>query len=209
MAMPQFYRSYSVYLIGNAIPDTNVLATVAQWQFMELLLEVVQETFVLAIFFFVGRSLASGEGPGYLIRTAYTIILIFSTMLAVALFAFSDSFVEIIGTPPAIQEATSSFLRIKSASIPIVLLGAASVIMVETINRKKLILATAFLNVGYRFVLDSLFYGGYSFSLEFGILGVAWSDTLAALAVLVTIFLMIRPMIRETVPSWATFFSFV
>ena len=73
--------------------------------------------------------------------------------------------------------------------------------MVETINRKKLILATAFLNLGYRFVLDSLFYGGYSFSLEFGILGVAWSDTLAALAVLVTIFLMIRPMIRETVPS--------
>jgi hypothetical protein len=70
MALPQLYRSYSVYLIGNAIPDTNTLAAVAQWQFMELLLEVVQEIFVLAIFFFVGRSLASGEGPGYPIRTA-------------------------------------------------------------------------------------------------------------------------------------------
>ena len=208
MALPQFYRSYSIYLIGNAIPDTNALATVAQWQFIELLLEVVQETFVLAIFFFVGRSLASGEGPGYPIRTAYTIILIFSTMLAVVLFAFSDSFVEIIGTPPAIQETTSSFLRIKSASIPIVLLSAASVVMVETINRKRLILATAVLSVAYRFVLDSLFYGGYAFSLELGILGVAWSDTLAALAVLVTIFLMIRPMIRDTVPGWTALFSF-
>ena len=208
MALPQFYRSYSIYLIGNAIPDTNALATVAQWQFIELLLEVVQETFVLAIFFFVGRSLANGEGPGYPIRTAYTIILIFSTMLAVVLFVFSGSFVEIIGTPPAIQEVTSSFLRIKSASIPIVLLSAASVIMVETINRKRLILATAILSVAYRFVLDSLFYGGYSFSLEFGTLGVAWSDTLAALAVLVTILLMIRPMIRETIPSWIVFFSF-
>ena len=63
MALPQFYRSYSVYLIGNAIPDTNALATIAQWQFIELLLEIVQETFVLAIFFFVGKGLQSKDGP--------------------------------------------------------------------------------------------------------------------------------------------------
>ena len=44
--------------------DTNALATVAQWQFVELLLEVVQETFVLAIFFFVGKGIQSKEGPG-------------------------------------------------------------------------------------------------------------------------------------------------
>ena len=49
MALPRFYRSYSVYLIGNAIPDTNALATVAQWQFIEFLLEVVQETFMAII----------------------------------------------------------------------------------------------------------------------------------------------------------------
>ncbi len=41
MALPRFYRSYSVFLIGNAIPDTNALAIVAQWQFIELLLEIV------------------------------------------------------------------------------------------------------------------------------------------------------------------------
>lgn len=66
MASPRFYLSYSVYLIGNAIPDINALSTVAQWQFVELLIEIVQETFVLAIFFFVGRGIQSGEGPGYL-----------------------------------------------------------------------------------------------------------------------------------------------
>jgi hypothetical protein len=30
MALPHLYRSYSIYLIGNAIPDVNPLATVAQ-----------------------------------------------------------------------------------------------------------------------------------------------------------------------------------
>ena len=97
MALPRFYRSYSVYLIGNAIPDTNALATVAQWQFIELLLEVVQETFVLAIFFFVGRGMQRDEGPGPPIRTALTSILLFSIILAAVLFVMSDSFVAIIG----------------------------------------------------------------------------------------------------------------
>ena len=106
------------------------------------------------------------------------------------------------------QESTSFFLKIKTVGIPITLTSVAFIIVVETINRKRLILAAAVLNVFYRFVLDSLFYGGYPFSLDLGILGVAWSDTLASLALLITIFILIRPMIMEGVRQWTSFFSF-
>ncbi|MGZ6231069.1 MAG: hypothetical protein ACXWMO_09935, partial [Syntrophales bacterium] len=106
MALPQFYSSYSVYLIGNAIPDSNALATVAQYQFVDLLLEVVRETFVLAIFFFVGKGLQNRE-PGAPIRTSLTIILAVSVILAAVLFSLSSNFVSMIGTPQAIQETTS------------------------------------------------------------------------------------------------------
>ncbi len=208
MALPQFYRSYSVYLIGNAIPDTNALATVAQWQFVDLLLEVVQETFVLAIFFFVGKGLQSKQGPGSPIRTSLKMIFLFSIVLAVTLFSLSSHFVAIIGTPETIREITSTFLKIKTAGIPIFLLSAASVIIVETVNRKKLILTLAILQVVYRFVLDSLFYGGYPFSLNMGVLGVAWSDTLASLALLISALIMIRPLALEKLKNWRSFFSF-
>jgi Na+-driven multidrug efflux pump len=208
MALPQFYRSYSVYLIGNAIPATNALATVAQWQFIELLLEVVQETFVLAIFFFVGKGIQSKQGPGSQIKTSLTMIFLFSIVLAVTLFSLSSHFVAIIGTPETIRETTSIFLKIKTAGIPIFLLSAASVIIVETVNRKKLILTLAVLQVVYRFIMDSLFYGGYPFSLNMGVLGVAWSDTLASLALLITALIMIKPFALEKLKSWRSLFSF-
>ena len=207
MALPQFYRSYSVYLIGNAIPDTNALATVAQWQFIGLILEIVQETFVLAMFFFVGRAIYNNETPGYPIRTAFSIIFVFSSAIAAILFAFSGTFVDIIGTPESIQTITSTFLKIKIAGIPITLISVALVVTVETINRKRLILITAILQVVYRFILDSLFYGGYPFSLDLGVLGVAWSDVLASLALLITIILLIRPLLMEGVRKWISFFS--
>ena len=207
MALPQFYRSYSVYLIGNAIPDTNALATVAQWQFIELLLEVVQETFVLAIFFFIGRGIQSKEGPGHPIRTSITTILIFSCVLAAVLFTLSDNFVSIIGTPEVIRATTAAFLKIKTAGIPLFLLSMASVVIVETINRKRMILTLAILQVVYRFILDSLFYGGYSFSLNLGVLGVAWSDLIAGFGLLVTALIMIRSVMFEKVRDLISFFT--
>jgi Na+-driven multidrug efflux pump len=207
MALPRFYLSYSVYLIGNAIPDINALATVAQWQFIELLLEVVQETFILAIFFFVGRGIQSREGPGQPIRTSITTILMFSCVLAAILFTFSDSFVNIIGTPEAIRDTTSAFLKIKTAGVPIFLLSMALVIIVETMNRKRMILTLAILQVVYRFILDSLFYGGYTFSLDLGVLGVAWSDLIASFGLLITALIMIRSVAFEKVRNFISFFS--
>ncbi|MFC1945436.1 MATE family efflux transporter [Chloroflexota bacterium] len=207
MALPRFYRSYSLYLIGNAIPDTNALATVAQWQFIELLLEVVQETFVLAIFFFVGRGMQRPEGPGPSIRTALTSILLFSGVLAVVLFFLSDSFVSIIGTPESIREVTSQFLKIKTATIPLFLLSMASVVVVETVNRKRFILTIAILQVVYQFLFDSLFYGGYSFSLNLGVLGVGWAEVASGTLLFVTTLFLLRKIIFEKVRNLFSFFT--
>jgi len=207
MALPRFYRSYSVYLIGNAIPDTNALAIVAQWQFIELLLEVVQETFVLAIFFFVGRGMQRSEGPGPPIRTALTSILLFSSVLAVILFVLSDNFVAVMGTPESIREITSQFLRIKTATIPLFLLSMASVIIVETVNRKRFILALAVLQVFYLFIFDSLFYGGYPFSLNLGVLGVAWSEVAAGSCLFITTLILLRHIIFDKVRNFVSFFT--
>jgi len=207
MALPRFYRSYSIYLIGNVIPDTNALATVAQWQFIELLLEVVQETFVLAIFFFVGRGMQRSEGPGPPIRTSLTSILLFSGVLAAVLFIMSDNFVAIIGTPESIRETTSLFLKIKTATIPLFLLSMASIVIVETVNRKRYILTIAILQVIYQFIFDSLFYGGYPFSLNLGVLGVAWSEIVSGSCLFITILFLLRYIIFDKVKNLLSFFT--
>ncbi|MFC1869818.1 MATE family efflux transporter [Chloroflexota bacterium] len=207
MALPRFYRSYSVYLIGNAIPDANALATVAQWQFIELLLEVVQETFVLAIFFFVGRGMQRTEGPGPSIRTALTSILLFSFVLAAVLFVMSDNFVAIIGTPESIQVTTSQFLKIKTATVPLFLLSMASIVIVETVNRKRYILTIAILQVVYQFIFDSLFYGGYPFSLNLGVLGVAWAEIVSGSCLFITTLFLLRRIIFDKVRNLLSFFT--
>ncbi|MDA1096249.1 MAG: hypothetical protein O3B84_03220 [Chloroflexi bacterium] len=208
IALPQFYRSSSIFLIGSVMPDSGALATVAQWGFVELVLEVIQETFVLAIFFFVGRSATGGYDTGEAIRTVLTILLIASLLVAAILFAASGLFVQVIGTPEQIRDLTATFLRIKSAAIPLALISAALVVMVETTNRKRKILLLALLNVAFRFLLDSLFYGGYAFSLNLGVIGVAWSDAAANALLLITTLLMLRESIVPNLNRIVGFFTF-
>ena len=70
-----------------------------------------------------------------------------------------------------------------------------------------MLLTLAILQVVYRFILDSLFYGGYSFSLNLGVLGVAWSDLIASLALLITALVMIRSIAFEKVRNLLSFFT--
>jgi len=83
----------------------------------------------------------------------------------------------------------------------------ALVIIVETMNRKRMILTLAVLQVVYRYILDSLFYGGYTFSLNLGVLGVAWADLIASFGLLITALIMIRSIALEKVRNLVSFFT--
>jgi len=119
----------------------------------------------------------------------------------------SDSFVSIIGTPDNIQVMTSQFIKIKTATIPLFLLSIASVIIVETVNRKKYLLTIAILQVVYAFIFDSLFYGGYAFSLDLGVLGVAWAEIASGTCLFITTLILLRKIIFAKVKNFISFFT--
>ena len=181
LALPGVYQLYRVHLVGNAIPDPGALAIVAQWQFVNLVIEVFQEATVLAVYFFVGSRIASSALVQLdRLKSVLVFIFVVSAVFAVAAFAFRGSFVEIVATPEAIQAETRDFLGITVLGTPFVLLYAASIVILQALNKRALILGMALLNVLVRFALDSLFFGGYGFSLDAGVIGVAWSSIVAS-----------------------------
>lgn len=182
LALPGVYQLYRVHLVGNAIPDLGALAIVAQWQFVNLVIEVFQEATVLAIYFFVGSRIASSAVVQLdRLKSVLSFIFVVSSVFALAMFAFRGSFVDLVATPEAIQAETRGFLGITVLGTPFVLLYAASIVVLQALNKRALILGMAFLNILVRFAFDSLLFGGYAFSLDAGVIGVAWSSILASI----------------------------
>ena len=181
LGLPNVYQLYRVYLIGNEIPDAGGLAIVSQWQFVGLVVEVFQEATVLAVFFFLGSQIRNSTSV-QLDRTKSVFVFIFLTSLvfSVGVFLFRDAFIDLIGTSQEIQVQTRHFLGISIFSIPFTLLAAAIIVLFESLSLRSLVLVMAVANVAIRFGLDSLFFGGYGFSFEADVLGVAWSTLLAS-----------------------------
>lgn len=194
LGLPNIYQLYRIYLVGNELPDPGSLAIVSQWQFVGLVVEIFQEATVLAIFFFLGSQIRSSSAI-QLDRTKSVFAFIFLASLAFSagVFAFRDAFIALIGASPEIAEQTRAFLGISIFSIPFTLLAAAIVVLFEALGMRALVFAMAIVNVALRFALDSLFFGGYGFSLEADVVGVGWSTLLASVGLFVIGFaLMLR-----------------
>ena len=185
LGLPNLYQLYRVRLIGNEIPDPGGLAIVSQWQFVGLVVEVFQEASVLAIFFFVGSQLRRGRSTQLdRAKSVMSIILIASLIFSVGVFLFRDQFITIIGTSSDIQVETRNFLGVSIFSVPFSLMSAAIVVLFQSLRMRGYVLTMAIANVVLQFFLDSLLFGGYSFSLDAGVIGVGWSTLLSSAGLL-------------------------
>ena len=179
-AIPAIYNSYSIYLIGNAVPGVNGLAIASQWQTVQLIVEIVQESLVFPIYFFVGSKLLESDREVLSSRVAVSMkaIVLVLVPLMVLLYSQTGRLVELTNTPVEIANETISYLRLRVLALFFSITNLGLVIIAESLNKKGLIFRIVVVKALLFVALDSLFYGGYSFSLGLGINGVAWSNLL-------------------------------
>ena len=140
---------------------------------------------MLAIFFFLGSQIRSAAAVQLdRAKSVLAFIFVASLVFSLGVFLFRDAFITLIGTSEAIKDQTSTFLGVSIFSIPFTLLAAAIIVLFEALGLRRLVLAMALVNVALRFGLDSLLFGGYSFSLGVGVVGVGWSTLLASAGLL-------------------------
>ncbi len=177
-AFPALYLSYRMYLVGNGIPNTNGLAVDSQWQFVQVLAEIVQESLVLPIFYFVGSTLHRGEEALTARRAAGALRVIFLLVLplSIALSVFADRFVEAIQTPAEIVKDTIVYLRIRAWSLVSLALSLGAVILMEALRLRGALVRLLVARLVLSLALDSYFFGDYPFSLLLGTEGVALSS---------------------------------
>lgn len=189
LIVPSIYRSYSVYLIGNTPPDQQNLAIVAQWQFVQVALEVLQEALIFPLFYLVGS--VATQSSEQLFRRVRSSIMMLALILApvlLVLVAGMPLFVEAIGTETSLRTLTVQFLQIRTSGIALSLFSAGLIIMVEVLRKPTWLWQLTGLKLLLSVLLDSLFFGGYTISLGWGVLGLAWSQLLVEAGVLVFVF---------------------
>ena len=162
------YNSYAIWLIGNKIPQIDGLAILAQYKFVELLIEVFQEALVLPMFYYLSITHKNIEKH---LSIAFTITLLVVGISVSFVIIFISQFINFIGTADSLIETTIRYLRFNLIASLIGLLAQILLVCIKSARLYTLIIIFQLTSLGLNIFFNALFIGGYEFSLAYGVIG--------------------------------------
>lgn len=148
LILPSLYQSYGMYLVGEKPVEQQHLAIAAQWQFVQVLLEIIQEGLILPLFFLVGsvKEHSYSEVVERLKAVFGVLVLILFPLLVLFLW-MAPAFVDYTGTSIHLQDETVPYLRVKSIASILAIFNMGLITALKCFRLPKFVLTIAITKV--------------------------------------------------------------
>ncbi len=180
-AIPAVYTLANVFFIGRM--EMEAIAISEQYENVAVILEILLEMFPLAVLALVARDLARTDNVVKVVKSALLMQIVITTAFMGFILLGAGTFVNLINTPPEIQQRTEAFLRTKALAVPFESLGVLFIVSIKAMRKGVLAVGIAAAGVLMNVVLDVLLISDFSFSLRLGLLGSAWGYVATKVAI--------------------------
>ncbi len=180
-AIPAVYTLVNTFFIGQM--QMEAIAISEQYENVGVILEILLETFPLAVLALVAQDMTRPETARQVVRSAMLMQLVLTVGFMVLILAGTGLFVSAINTPIEIQQRTEAFLQVKVLAVPFESLGLLFIIALKAMRKGGLAVGIAAAGVAMNVVLDVLLISNFSFSLHWGLMGSAWDYVVTKVAV--------------------------
>lgn len=181
--IPKLYDLSNVYWIGKISLDS--LAITEQFEFVSVLIEVVNEAIPFGVLALVAQNYKNREKILEILKAGLIIQLFFSIFIMSIVVFFNSQFVSTIGTPGALVETTKKYLILKSVALPFESIAFLLLIAIKSMRKGKEALYLVFFSVILNMVLDLYLISDRSFSLHLGIQGVAIGYVISKISLMI------------------------
>lgn len=193
---PAIYQAVRIFFLGQ-MPDPGAYSIAGQLSWVQLLYEIVQETVLLPLYFFLGQVVSDKAVFGNRVRSGLWLTAGIWTALAVALSAFARPLLGWMAAAPDIIDASAAYIRIESFANIFATLFSFALVALVTLSREKWLYVLTGARLVFSILLDCLLLSNLPFSLRIGVNGIGWSN-LAANGILFAVALVL--LVREGVP---------
>jgi len=162
----------NVYWVGHI--DYSSLAIAEQYEFMGILIEIVNESIPYGVLALVSQNYRKRENIIEQLKVGVLLQLGLSVLMTAIIFFNMSNFVSLIGTEAHLVAQTKSYLSIRALALPFQSLGMLLVLGLKSMNRPKIALGSVILNILVNMMLDIVLVSKLPVSLQWGVQGVAW-----------------------------------
>ena len=191
MVLPSLYQTIRVNFLGD-LPSDSGINIASQILWLSLIYEIAQEALILPLFYLFGKSLSNTEEFENKVQTGFIVILGIMACLSAILFIYSQNIVIFMEQSEQIVERTTQYIRLETIAIMFATLVKYMMVVIISLNKDKYIYGLLVVQMTLSILLDSVFFGPFEFSLDMGVIGIAWTNIIVNIAILLATYISIR-----------------
>ena len=200
MVLPSFYQTIRVNFLGN-LPSDAGISIASQVLWLSVIYEIAQEALILPLFYLFGKSLSDKNEFVNKVQTGFIVVFTVMVCLSTFLFVYSQNLVVLMAQSKQIVEQTTQYIRLETIAIMFATLVKYMTVVIISINKDKYIYSLLVVQMILSIMLDSVFFGPFEFSLNMGAIGIAWTNIIVNIAILIATYAFLRQDGFKILPS--------
>ena len=191
MVLPSLYQTIRVNFLGD-LPSDSGINIASQILWLSLIYEIAQEALILPLFYLFGKSLSNTKEFENKVQTGFIVIFCFMAFLSAILFIYSQNIVIFMEQSEQVIGQTTQYIRLETIAIMFATLVKYMMVVIISLNKDKYIYGLLVVQMTLSILLDSVFFGPFEFSLDMGVIGIAWTNIIVNIAILLATYISIR-----------------
>ncbi|WP_026399968.1 MATE family Na+-driven efflux transporter [Acholeplasma equifetale] len=189
--IPTVYTTVRIFLIGQ-LPGDWGFNIASQLSWVNLLYEILQEALILPLFYFIGMAIKNRLDLENKIRTGIIFTGAIYSILSMLIVVFAVPLINIMAQDTALINETATYIRLETVAAIFMTLVKFSLVTLVVINKDKYIYYLLGLQMILTVLVDVFFVSSLSFSLNLGVNGIAFSNIIVNLFLMVLVYFILR-----------------
>jgi Na+-driven multidrug efflux pump len=159
---------------------------------VNLLYEILQESLILPLYFILGKAISNTEEFTNRLKGSMVIVFSIYITLSALISIFAEPMVVAMAQNNALVDATVSYIRLETIAYIFLTMWKFLMLILLLIGRDRLIYIMLMVQMILTILLDTLFISDFSFSLKLGVNGIAITNILVNIVLLVVFFILLK-----------------
>ena len=193
---PTVYNTVRVFFLGQ-LPGEWSFSIAGQLSWVNLIYEIINETIILPLFYFIGKVKDDKKAFSNRVRTGMLLSLGIYAVLSAVIMIFAEPLLNLMATDTSIIDASASYIRIESIANVFSILTQFALVALVTVNKSKYLYALTGARLVLCLVSDTFLVSTLPVSANLGVNGIGYSNIIVnALLLLVSLVLLAKEGIK-------------
>ena len=202
---PTVYNTVRVFFLGQ-LPGEWSFSIAGQLSWVSLIYEIINETIILPLFYFIGKVKDDKKAFSNCVRTGMLISLGVYAVLSAVIIIFAEPLLNLMATDTSIIEASASYIRIESIANVFAILAQFALVALITVNNSKYLYALTGARFVLCLVLDTFLVSTLPLSANLGVNGIGYSNIIVnALLLAVSLTFLVKEKVEVFVQTKLSF----